>query len=195
MLAVAQQTMPMFAQDAGLLVDSLVITVPVLTTWKDTSTADCEAAYTNHIDLCQFGHDTTWCTRVRMPASEKRAVLLRTSEMTTCFSSSVLGSFRIVCTGTIWLAKRPEARAAAARAWLCAANLSCTSREMPYLAATFSDVTPVRREHAGRATFSAHLVASSLTLARIDILITSNSRIWCGKGVERTAQRFDDRKP
>ena len=65
-----------------------------------------------------------------------------TSEMVTRFSSPVLGSFQIVCTGTIWSLKRPEARAAAARACDCAANLSCTSREMLYFAATFSDVTP-----------------------------------------------------
>ena len=64
-------------------------------------------------------------------------------EMTTLVFSPVLGSLWKVCTGTICESKRPLARAAAARAWLRAASVSCVVREMDHFSATFSEVTPM----------------------------------------------------
>lgn len=58
---------------------------------------------------------------------------------------TVLGSFQMVLTGTISSLKRPVARAAAARLWLRAASSSCWARVMPYLSATFSEVTPAHQ--------------------------------------------------
>ena len=59
---------------------------------------------------------------------------------------TVFGSFHMVWTGTIWLSKRPVAWASAARLCERAANSSWVLRSTPYLAATFSEVTPVHRE-------------------------------------------------
>ena len=54
----------------------------------------------------------------------------------------VLGSLSTVATGTISSRNLPAACAAAASAWERAANASCTSRDTPYCAATFSLVMP-----------------------------------------------------
>src|SRR5690348_15611354 len=56
--------------------------------------------------------------------------------------SSAVTSPRPVSTGTISSASRPASRAAAAFWWLASANSSCMSRVTPYLAATFSAVSP-----------------------------------------------------
>ncbi len=49
----------------------------------------------------------------------------------------------LVLIGTISASSLPAAWASEARLWLCTAKASCVEREMSYLAATFSAVSPM----------------------------------------------------
>ena len=58
-------------------------------------------------------------------------------------AKATVSRFTLTSIGTIWLAKRPSAIAAAARFWLSSAKASCASRVIWCSAATFSAVTPM----------------------------------------------------
>mmetsp|Transcript_70736 Transcript_70736/g.216814 ORF Transcript_70736/g.216814 Transcript_70736/m.216814 type:complete len:246 (+) Transcript_70736:210-947(+) len=69
------------------------------------------------------------------------------SALTTTSLTLPSASFTFAVIGTISASKRPAFWAATARRCDSAAILSCVSREMPYFAATFSEVMPIGMRH------------------------------------------------